>query len=228
MPNWCSYSVTFYGDEQAIKNLDKTITLPEPVESYDSDGIHDLTLTHPIPEELNIVAGWISEEDAEHAQWLAQRASNKEKYGYEDWYWWCVNNWGTKWPPSVTNYGMEPSQYGDRWLINFQGDSAWSPPSELIQHITANYPVSAIITYEEGGMCYAGAEAYVAGDQTYNGYFEYDNIPEIAIVSQKLEDYEGDDDYEIWEEHNDAVRGAIDAAELLAFQSLELPLPVVK
>lgn len=226
MPNWCSYAVTFYGDEEAIKTLDKAVTMPEPEESYDSDGIHDLTLTYPVPEELRIVAGLISEDDPEYASWVAKKEANVTKYGHSDWYWWCVHNWGTKWPPSVAQYDIYKSSHGDLWAINLSGESAWSPPSELIQHITKHYKVSAIITYEEGGMCFAGAEAYVAGDQTYNGYFDYDSVPEIVATQAKLDDTDDGDDYELWEEYNDAVRNAVDGHEVMAFQSLELKVGV--
>jgi len=226
MPNWCDYAVTFYGDEDAIKSLDKAVTLPEPEESYDSDGIHYLTLAHPVPYELRIVAGYLAEDNPEYPAWIAQKEANVQKYGVSDWYWWCVNNWGTKWPPSISNYDCYKSSHGDLWSINLSGQSAWSPPSELVAYITEQYNLSAIITYREGGMCFAGAEGYVAGDVTYNGYFEHDSIPEIVAIEEKLNDYEGDDEWELWAEHSEAISSVVDGREVMAFQSLELKVGV--
>lgn len=229
MPNWCSYSVTFYGTEEAIKELDKAITLPkdDQHESWNSDGIHDLTLIRPLPEDLNIMSGYMREDDPEYDKWVAQKQANKEKYGFETWYGWCVQNWGTKWPPSIGSHSVCESFHSTLWTLHVNGESAWSPPSELIEHITGQHPVSALMTYQEDGMCYAGAEAYLAGDQTYNGYFEYSSIPNLDKQADKLnaiDDCGSDEWQEVWEDYTEAIHDAIDEREALAFQTLELPI----
>lgn len=224
MPNWCSYSVVIKGDTETIKTLDKVFTLPEPEESWDSDGIHDFTLAHPCPDDLQITSGFMAEDRPEYAEWKAKQEANKEKYGYADWYWWCVHNWGTKWPPAVSYYDVAIEENGVSY-INAHGQSAWSPPSELFQYITATYPVEVTISYEEGGMCFAGVDAYKAGEQVYNGYFEYDDIPRIKSAIAKMNELEdcGSDDFdEAWQEMNDAVLYERDTREIIALRALEV------
>ena len=226
MPNWCSYGVTFYGTEEAIKELDKAITLPkdDQHESWNSDGIHDLTLVYPVPEDLNIMSGYMREDDPDYDKWVAKKQANLEKYHHETWYSWRVMHWGTKWAPSVLNHSvLKSSLGGNLWTLHVDGESAWSPPSELIEHITGQHPVSAIMTYQEDGMCFAGAEAYLAGDQTYNGYFEYSVIPDLDKQADKLNAIDDSDEWqEAWDDYNDAIRSVIDQREMMAFQSLQL------
>ena len=49
-----------------------------------------------MPEELNITSGFLGN-GAEQAELEAKSKANKEKYGYANWYDWCVSNWSTKW-----------------------------------------------------------------------------------------------------------------------------------
>jgi WhiB family redox-sensing transcriptional regulator len=44
----------------------------------------------------------------------------------DDWYGWCIQNWGTKWPMEANTADKDDDR------IYLQGDTAWSPPLALL------------------------------------------------------------------------------------------------
>ena len=101
MPNWCCSTIDITGPKDEIQsiadtNLDFEKILPTPTdlspETYDKLGMTEF-----------------------------QKQANLAVYGYEDWYWWCVNNWGTKWP--ANNVVLE--MFNDTTLQATM-DTAWS------------------------------------------------------------------------------------------------------
>lgn len=68
----------------------------------------------------------------------------------DKWYDWRVNNWGTKWDIELENL-----QDIDANTISATFDSAWSPPIEAYNALTAmGFRISAC--YSEMGMAFAG------------------------------------------------------------------------
>lgn len=79
--------------------------------------------------------------------------SNYKKYGYCNWYKWCINNWGTKW--NVENdcnvdYNPETKEY----TITF--DTAWSCPIHILEK------------YSE--LCEDGELNWMYYDEDYDGH----------------------------------------------------------
>lgn len=156
MPNWCSIRVTFRGDPSDVRELRQKITVPEaerePVDPMERIGGGP-----------DVIDGAID---------LTRVRPRPDDIG-GDWYAWSVNNWGTKWAPDVN---LVIDVMGE---IEVAGDSAWGPPSELVRFITEQFHLAAVMTYDEPGMEFAGAEAYRDGEQLYDGHFDYENVPEI-------------------------------------------------
>lgn len=149
MPNWCSNSGHIKGDPAIIKQIWDIV----------SENENGLTALHPCPSDLtDTMSGFMSEKSDGHDEWKAKQEANMEKYGYTDWYGWCVDNWGTKWAP---DFHLELSEDGD--YIHFSGDSAWSPPVELLLHISKLYPVHCYIQYSEEGNAFVGASIAEGG-----------------------------------------------------------------
>jgi hypothetical protein len=158
MPNWCHVRIHFAGLPADLNDLRKKIIVPpaerEPVDpltkiggsSHFADGAIDLTRVRPRPDDIG-----------------------------DDWYWWSVNNWGTKWAPDVNLVSSGVHEF------EVAGDSAWGPPSELVRFISEQFHLWAVVTYDEPGMCFAGAEAYRDGEKVYDGHFDYDDVelPEV-------------------------------------------------
>jgi len=211
MPNWCEYSLEIKGDPEVIAQLHEVFSVPtdeqpEPSAWDDSDGRYDISRARPCPEELQVTATFIDttepQDDPEKEALRLQYLANYEKYGHKDWYHWQIDKWGTKWAPGVGNYEYDMESNG----IYISGESAWSPPSELVRYITEQYPVKAILTYQEGGMCFGGVESYVGGGVAYNGYFEYDNVPRLQLASAELDT----DDEDAWQEAYENFRDELD------------------
>lgn len=65
---------------------------------------------------------------------------------------WCCDNWGTKW--NVDKTGMEVYPHND--FIQYEFDTAWSPPEGIFHAINKQYKVSVSWFYHEPGMEIAG------------------------------------------------------------------------
>ena len=61
---------------------------------------------------------------------------NKRKYGYIDWYYWCIDNWGTKWN------AMDVLLDEDNTLCF---DTAWSAPRPVIKKLAELFPAVSIV-----------------------------------------------------------------------------------
>lgn len=204
MPNWCYNNLTVDGTREDVNNFLTAIT--------NEDDAYDLTIPFPCPEELQITARFLSADDGtddeETATLRKQYADNTAKYGATNWYDWQIQNWGTKWAPSVEDYFVQ----NDGKSVQFMMESAWSPPTQLIEKLSGVFPtLQFVLSYEEGGMCFAGAEGFYAGEMIYNGYFEYDHIPELVKAQEKLDNLDdSQDDDEVWNEYNVILRETID------------------
>ena len=78
--------------------------------------------------------GLIDFDDKKHFNSLAelgkQYIENIKKYGYPQWYDWCVENWGTKWNVE-DDVDVSYNKNTDEYDITF--DTAWSVPSSIVE-----------------------------------------------------------------------------------------------
>ena len=142
MPNWCANYVEVTNEDPAkIRELFKAM----------KEG-RFLGTVIPVPEELtDTVAGSFG--DAEQQKALEERTQrNVEKYGYGNWYDFCVGRWGTKWEVDTQgDVDMDPSNT----IVTASFDSAWSPPLGVYEELVEQgYSVRAY--YYESGMSFAG------------------------------------------------------------------------
>lgn len=214
MPNWCSVNVEFYGDPEVIEELDNAFRVPQTeIDPNDEYRDYDLTRVRPCPEDLKITSSHfdidVVQEDPEREALRQQYIANMEKYGHRTWYDWCVENWGTKWPPDVE------SIEGSKDHLSISGMSAWGPPSALIAYITAKYPVEAYLSYQEDGMCFAGIDAYVRGEMVYDGYFEYAEVPSVSAAQEAIDWGAEDDGYQAF---TDAIEDEVAKREAEAMK----------
>ena len=123
-----------------------------------------------------------------------------------NWYDWSVENWGTKWDACNLSW----SQLDDH-TIEFDFDSAWSPPISVYEELSEQgFEVEAY--YVEYGMMYAGewhcdADGQVT-DEYSNDISEYvpEGVDELFEITQQLEEWKRED--EEYEEQQQNV-GAI-------------------
>ena len=116
----------------------------------------DLSLNslYPVPEELA---------SSPHSR----RKTLIRKYGADNWYDWCISNWGTKWDVQAVLEGE-----GDGYL-EYSFDSAWSPPVGWLEKVARDYPdLSFRLKYEELGMGFMGVATAEKG-KVNNRYIDY-------------------------------------------------------
>jgi hypothetical protein len=173
MPNWCHNRV-YFGLGDSVENNNKFreyigIPLTEEDEDVVEDIKFDFNKVLPLPKELtnhgvNIVTqeeydNW--KPNPEHT-WIqrpiTQKMSDefKEKFGTDNWYNWCLDNWGTKWN-ACESYLTSNDEDGIE--INFE--TAWGPASgifELIEQKIAEeqWDITVSWFYDEPGMMFAG------------------------------------------------------------------------
>jgi hypothetical protein len=75
------------------------------------------------------------------------------KYGADNWWDWCVQNWGTKWEPDCIS--------ADDGYISFS--TAWSPPIGIVKQLSKLTGRDFRLTYIEEGVDFCGE------------YFSYEN-----------------------------------------------------
>ena len=161
MPNWCMNEVTIttVTDEEAEAFMESI---------KDGDNHFSFNKIKPMPKELkgtrspaDIVSqreydSWVEHPDnidSGLGKPITQEMSNrlKKEYGYDNWYDWCVDNWGTKWDVDCGE--------GDWWenTISYEFDTAWSPPEGIYNALVKQYPNLEISWfYREDGMQQAG------------------------------------------------------------------------
>jgi hypothetical protein len=133
MPNWCNNTITLTGPKEKITAI--------YAKAKKDDAL--LQQLKPMPKELD---GTTSPSPKEgKVQPLVD--------GFDNWYDWRVQNWGTKW--DVDMDGLELSDDGT--TITGWFDSAWAPPIHAYEYfLTANEDCSINSYYYEGGMDFAG------------------------------------------------------------------------
>jgi hypothetical protein len=190
MPNWCSNNLVLTHEDPAmIQRAYDALERGEFLEEF-----------IPVPQQLKIVAGFVSDE-AEQAKLEADTKRNLEELGYGNWYDYCVGEWGTKW--DVGEQGNSDIHPGGKMLHTFF-DSAWSPPINAYEKLMElGFGVEAM--YHEGGMCYAGTwsdgvDDYVdlsemSADEIER---EYPELDECFGISECMREYEEPEELSEW------------------------------
>ena len=179
MPNYCNnYMTISHPDPEMIKKA---------ADAWNGGSF--LQTLIPCPYELSLVAGAAIDFRKVNTDWYNKYKDfihdlNRQTYGHEDWYSWCVANWGTKW-----DIGLDSAEdnraviEGDRFGVRFT--SAWSPPTDAYDKLQdMGFKIEA--SYYEPGMCFIGE--YSDGvDETYQ--IESIEQAQQEIPKHLLEEY---------------------------------------
>ncbi|MAI83374.1 MAG: hypothetical protein CMM91_00355 [Rickettsiales bacterium] len=174
MPNWCNNNISITGPNSVIDKIEK-ITKEED----NKNGL--LQFFNPMPKELEGTTSPSS--SADKPQPMID--------GFDCWYDWRVENWGTKWEVCEF-YGVDRQYHSENnegeSTITFGFDSAWAPPINAYdQFLTDNSDCSLKAWYYEGGCDFMG---------------EWDNGQDDCYQPSN---YKSDDDF--W---NDGVGSTLD------------------
>jgi hypothetical protein len=187
MPNWCNNTLELQHEDPAMIERAKAAMIR-------GEFLHEFI---PVPKELSdTVSGFMGED--QRAAHEAQQAANLEKYGYANWYDFCVNQWGTKWDVGGGDYGTPTITEDGKMIAGF--DSAWSPPTTAMERlIEMGFGVK--LYYFEPGMAFAGIWEDGCDDYYEYGGMSSDEVAETLPVELN-EMFCISDDIAQWEAEN--------------------------
>ena len=133
MPNWCFNRLEVSKHNESGRKL---------IDAFRENHVNDkgekysrpFTDLLPTPEDLMIEKACGGEPEVQ-AKRDALYQANKAKYGFESWYEWRVENWGTKWDACEVQFTDEDDNVA---LIYFE--TAWSPPTAFLQWYAEEHP----------------------------------------------------------------------------------------
>ena len=203
MPNWCNNNLILEHDDPAMlirakDALDRGEFLQEFI---------------PVPRELTeTISGFVGD-PAEQKKLEEKTKANLEKFGYGNWYDYCVGEWGTKWDTGEAgNTDISP----DGKILHTGFDTAWAPPIAAYEKLMdLGFRVKAM--YYESGMAYAGV--YDNGDDDYYE-FSGQNSSEVADmlpteldaefgISECMAEYEDEEPLTEWYVEGAKAKGLI-------------------
>ena len=143
MPNWTTNIIKLTGSEKDITDIKKLI-----FSNMDGEISFDLNKVIPMPIELeNTQSPSRIVTQEEYDSWepkneyddrgITQEMSNSliEKYGFDNWYDWRVENWGTKWNSNGTQIiNFTPNE------LEFSFMTAWSHPKGVLSELNDMFP----------------------------------------------------------------------------------------
>jgi hypothetical protein len=202
VPNWCSNHIQVRGSNSAeIKLL---------VDAFNEGKFCEQVI--PVPEDL--LREGTSSFGGPNAEAYDQiRAENRERHGYESWYEFCVDTWGTKWDISVD----QPADLDEDGL-GFAGcfETAWSPPLGIVRALEQQgYEV--VLRYYEPGVCFVGK-----WEAEYDECYEYSGETSSTVrqaIGDDLDDFFGiSESMFAYEEENEEeltqwIREGVDSRE---------------
>jgi len=197
MPNWVHNKMSIETSENKIKEIKDTVT-----EIGEHEGIEGYSIAknlYPLPYDLTYVAGtgdtvqyFLLQDkivkppkmDEEYfkilkgelePRWKVRELTTGEKqslieqYGATNWYDWNVKNYGTKWGDVDTELVVNHEDY-----LEFQFDSAWSPPFKLAENISKDYDAKVVLKYNSIENMDKGKIIFKSGRLTYQLWEELD------------------------------------------------------
>jgi len=194
MPNHCTNRVTVEGPQEVIDWMKAAVR-----EEKEDGTVEPFSANKVIPMPAVLVGTVKSSKPNPEEQ--AKNDAALKACGYDNWYDWCCQNWGTKWG----HYDF----WSEEWDGNVIGFStAWIPSTPVVAALAQKFPQLKIThDYSDEGYDFAGRTVYEDGEQTAGIFYEYDT-PEWE---EFMADLHGDGWLEQWEEQK-AEMEAEDAA----------------
>jgi len=185
MPNWCNNSITLIHSDDKINEVLKDYL----TEDEFGDLSLDFQKISPIPEKLKNTTS-PTPKDIDPA--LQKELINN--YGYDNWYDWCVANWGTKWNASDCHIDESGTSF----------TTAWAPPNPIVAKLAELTSHDFRMTYIEEGVDFCGEFlAYADGKTLDNEYSPIADAPEELKEELGYEPWEDEDNEEQEEEEKD-------------------------
>ena len=146
MPNYCNNNIVITGPNSVIDKIEK-------IANGDKGDL--LQYFYPMPEALKDTTAPLPKDATKEEK--AKAKENLKKYGYDNWYDWRVENWGTKWD-IMEFYNINRKEIGeDESEIELGFDTAWAPALGAYERfIDKNSNCSLKAYYYEPGCDFMG------------------------------------------------------------------------
>ena len=194
MPNWCNNNISITGPNSVIDKIEEIVKADD---THKNTGL--LNFFKPMPKELEGTTSPSS--SAKKPQPMVE--------GFDNWYDWRVENWGTKWE-LCEFYGVDRQHLNDSLdesTISFAFSSAWSPPiGAYEQFLSDNDNCSLKAYYYEGGCDFMGCwdngddECLAPSDYKSTDDFWQDGIgstlDDIFNMTESMAEYEAEQEAE--------------------------------
>ena len=194
MPNWCNNQITITGPNSVIDKIEEIVKTED---THENTGL--LNFFKPMPKELEGTTSPSS--SAKKPQPMVE--------GFDNWYDWRVENWGTKWE-LCEFYGVDRQHLNDSLdesTISFAFSSAWAPPINAYEQFLAdNENCSLKAYYYEGGCDFMGEwdngsdDCYAPSDYKSTDDFWQDGIgstlDDIFNITESMAEYEAEQEAE--------------------------------
>ena len=147
MPNWCRNRVTVSGTEEDISKLSEIFS--------DTKSIFNRIIQSPDWKRLPNEKGEfpkLEQHKGKDGEVMWETYNFPDGKNDDRWYYWCIDNWGTKWECSELDI-----EYSDDEILELTFSTAWSPPEGVMNKLKEKYPdLSFTCFYDEPGMEIAG------------------------------------------------------------------------
>ena len=154
MPNWCSNTLEVRGEPKELKKFQKVMTV--------EDGTFNWTDWFPTPAGLTGTKSPATVKDELTPQEIEggcltteQSEALIKEQGHNNWYDWCIANWGVKWSACDASDWHEADDDGKALYASFE--SPWCPPELVIEKMIVEFPkLGFALDYREEGMGFCG------------------------------------------------------------------------
>lgn len=186
MPNHCMNKLGIIGPTKDVQDFIELVTNNDEA-TKEQDKYELFKNLIPMPKEL---------EGTTSSYGRGKNQELVDKYGYDNWYDWCLDKWGTKWGDyelsaseirhetsyefkklenGETDYDSGVEKLNGKSSIHFDYTTAWSPGAdELAEAIVNRFPnLNGFIYYEEPGMGFAGQLVFSKGEIDSHNQWEY-------------------------------------------------------
>ena len=195
MPNWCDNQITITGPNSVIDKIEEIVKTED---THENTGL--LNFFKPMPKELEGTTSPSS--SAKKPQPMVE--------GFDNWYDWRVENWGTKWE-LCEFYGVDrqylTEQTEGESTISFGFSSAWAPPIGAYEKFLENNSDCFIRAYYyEGGCDFMGLwedgvdDCYAPSDYKSTDDFWQDGIgstlDDVFNITESMAEYEAQQEEE--------------------------------
>lgn len=152
MPNYCSNTLVLQHDEPAM--------ITRAMKAFENGTLCNEFV--PVPVELTETMAGSYSDPSEQKALLERTQQNVKRYGYGNWYDFCIGEWGTKWDVGDNGSAVQTNE----GMATFSFESAWSPPIGLYEKLEElGFSVTAM--YYEPGVGFAGVYDE-CGDDCYD------------------------------------------------------------